>query len=69
MRFWLTTFPRRSSSLREATIDNDTPPADQDGEYRAKYHEHIARIGMTPETFAQRYNVPVRIQLSRLRGH
>jgi hypothetical protein len=24
---------------------------------------------MTPETFAQRYNVPVRIQLERVRGH
>jgi PPOX class probable F420-dependent enzyme len=36
---------------------------------RAKYDEHIARIGMTPETFAQRYSVPVRIHLERLRGH
>ena len=53
----------------KATIDRDTPPADQAGEYRAKYDDHIARIGMTPETFAERYNVPVRIQLSRLRGH
>ena len=52
-----------------ATIDRDTPPADKAGEYRAKYDDHIARIGMTPETFAERYNVPVRIQLSRLRGH
>ena len=52
-----------------ATIDRDTPPADQAGEYRAKYDDHIARIGMTPETFAERYSVPVRIQLSRLRGH
>jgi PPOX class probable F420-dependent enzyme len=53
----------------QATIDRDTPPADQAAEYRAKYHEHIARIGMTPETFAERYSVPVRIQLSRVRGH
>ena len=53
----------------KATIDHDTPPADQAGDYRDKYDEHIARIGMTPETFAQRYHVPVRIQLSRLRGH
>ena len=52
-----------------ATIDRDTPPPDEAGEYRAKYDDHIARIGMTPETFAERYNVPVRIQLSRLRGH
>ena len=53
----------------DAVIDKDAPPADQDSEYRAKYDEHIARIGMTPETFAQRYSVPVRIQLTRLRGH
>ena len=53
----------------EAVIDKDAAPADQHGEYRAKYDEHIARIGMTPETFAQRYSVPVRIQLTRLRGH
>lgn len=45
------------------------PPADQDGDYLAKYHSHIARIGMTPETFAERYSVPVRIRLTRLRGH
>ena len=38
-------------------------------DYVAKYREHIARIGMTPETFAQAYEVPVRIQLTRVRGH
>jgi PPOX class probable F420-dependent enzyme len=52
-----------------AAIDPDAPPADQAGEYRAKYDEYIAGIGMTPETFAQRYSVPVRIRLERLRGH
>ena len=34
-----------------------------------KYHEHISRIGMSPETFAERYSVPVRIELVSLRGH
>lgn len=52
-----------------AAIDRDAPPADQAGEYRAKYDGHISRIGLTPETFAQRYSVPVRIRLARLRGH
>lgn len=52
-----------------ATIDRDAPPADRDDAYRAKYDEHIARIGMTPQTFSERYNVPVRIELTRLRGH
>jgi PPOX class probable F420-dependent enzyme len=53
----------------EATADHDAPPADQAPDYLEKYDEHIARIGMTPETFAERYSVPVRIKLERLRGH
>ena len=52
-----------------ATIDHDAPPADQAEEYLAKYDEHIERIGMTPETFAQRYSLPVRIDITRVRGH
>jgi PPOX class probable F420-dependent enzyme len=52
-----------------AAIDNGAPPAGPADEYQAKYDEHIARIGMSPETFVQRYSVPVRIQLTRLRGH
>ena len=52
-----------------ATIDADAPPANLAGDYRAKYDEHIARIGISPETFAQRYSVPVTIRLTRLRGH
>jgi PPOX class probable F420-dependent enzyme len=51
-----------------ATLERDGG-ADQDAAYLAKYDEHIARIGMTPETFADRYSVPVRIRLERLRGH
>ena len=53
----------------EATLDREGPAADQDRDYLAKYDEHIERIGMTPETFAERYSVSVRIKLSRLRGH
>jgi PPOX class probable F420-dependent enzyme len=52
-----------------ATIDRDAPPADRASEYRAKYDEHIARIGLSPEAFAQRYSVPVRIDITRVRGH
>ena len=52
-----------------AAIDHEAAPADQASDYRAKYDEHIARIGMTPETFARRYSVPVRVRLTRLRGH
>jgi PPOX class probable F420-dependent enzyme len=53
----------------EAVIDDDAPPADQAPDYLAKYHEQITRIGMTPDTFAEHYSVPVRIQFVRLRGH
>jgi PPOX class probable F420-dependent enzyme len=52
-----------------ATVDADTPPADRSSDYLAKYDEHIAGIGMSPATFAQRYSVPVRIRLERLNGH
>jgi PPOX class probable F420-dependent enzyme len=52
-----------------ATLDGDTPPADRDSAYVEKYADDIARIGHTPESFAQRYGTPVRIRLKRLRGH
>jgi PPOX class probable F420-dependent enzyme len=52
-----------------ARIDGDAPAADGAEDYLAKYQEHITRIGRTPATFAQRYSVPVRIELTRLRGH
>lgn len=52
-----------------AEVDRDAPPASDSSDYLEKYDEHIARIGMTPETFAQRYSVPVRIQLTRVSGH
>ena len=52
-----------------AAIDADAPPADRAREYRAKYDEQIARIGMAPEAFARRYSVPLRIELTRVSGH
>lgn len=47
----------------------ELPAADANPGYLAKYAARIERIGMTPETFAERYSVPVRIELGRLRGH
>ena len=38
-------------------------------DYLAKYEQHIRRIGMTPESFAAKYSVPVRIQLRAIRGY
>ena len=52
-----------------ATVDEGAPPADRADDYLAKYDGHIARIGRTPESFAARYSVPVRVTLARLRGH
>ena len=45
------------------------PPANEVGAYIQKYEDHIARIGHTPESFAAKYSVPVRIELTKLRGH
>ena len=52
-----------------AATGSDAPSADADAAYLAKYDAHIARIGHTPESFAERYSVPVTIELNRLRGH
>lgn len=52
-----------------AEIDEGGRPADQDEDYLAKYDKDLPRIGRTPETFAERYSVPVRIELEHLRGH
>jgi PPOX class probable F420-dependent enzyme len=52
-----------------ATVDPDAPPASAHQDYLAKYERHIDRIGMTPATFSERYSVPLRIRLTRLRGH
>jgi PPOX class probable F420-dependent enzyme len=51
-----------------AAIDPESP-ADRSPEYLAKYDERIARLGLTPTTFAERYSVPVRIRFTRLSGH
>ena len=45
------------------------PPADQVAAYIEKYGWAIARIGMTPATFAAAYAVPVRLKVERIRGH
>ena len=52
-----------------ATVDPELPRADANQTYMSKYSEGMARLGSTPEAFAQRYSEPVRIMLTRLRGH
>jgi PPOX class probable F420-dependent enzyme len=53
----------------DAAIERDAPSADRDEEYVAKYGGRMDGMGLTPEAFAQRYSVPIRIRLTRLRGH
>jgi PPOX class probable F420-dependent enzyme len=52
-----------------ATVERDGPKAHEVGAYVQKYAEHIERIGHTPESFGDDYSVPVRIELTKLRGH
>lgn len=51
-----------------AAADRDAPPADRADAYLAKYRDHIARIGLTPESFAERYSVPLRVRIRRVRA-
>jgi PPOX class probable F420-dependent enzyme len=52
-----------------ATIELDAPPAHRVQTYVEKYSWGFDRLGVTPEQFAARYSVPIRIRLTRLRGH
>lgn len=45
-----------------AEIADDAPPAHQVPEFVEKYRAAIARIGMTPESFARAYSAPIRIR-------
>jgi PPOX class probable F420-dependent enzyme len=47
----------------------DLPQVDQNDAYLAKYGDSISRMNMDPAQFAQAYSVPIRIRVSRVRGH
>jgi PPOX class probable F420-dependent enzyme len=51
----------------EATIADDR--ADRHPQYAEKYQWGFERIGITPEQFAQRYSAPLRIRITKVRGH
>jgi PPOX class probable F420-dependent enzyme len=53
----------------EARVVTDVPPANQIPEYVTKYRTAIARIGMSPETFARAYSVAIRVTPTRIHGH
>jgi PPOX class probable F420-dependent enzyme len=52
-----------------ASIAPDAPRASDVPAYLEKYRAPIARIGMTPESFAAAYSVAVRVTPLRMRGH
>jgi PPOX class probable F420-dependent enzyme len=45
------------------------PSADQLAPYVRKYGWGFERLRMTPEQFAAKYSVPIRITLTKVRGH
>jgi PPOX class probable F420-dependent enzyme len=44
------------------------PAATEVPAYLAKYEEGFRRLGSPPERFVQRYSLPIRVTLTRLRG-
>jgi PPOX class probable F420-dependent enzyme len=52
----------------EAHRDEAIPPADRVTAYIEKYTRGIQDIGMTPESFAADYSVPIRVKPDHLRG-
>ena len=50
-----------------ASIDNDTPSCVDNPEYLVKYEPVMGGNGWTPEWFAERYCVPVRIAVTKYR--
>lgn len=53
----------------DARIATDEPPADRNQAYVAKYQQFITRGFQTPQRFAERYPVAVRVTPTRVRGH
>ena len=53
----------------EAYVSTDDPPADQLPIYTEKYREFIARSFKTPEVFAAKYSVALRVRPIAIRGH
>jgi PPOX class probable F420-dependent enzyme len=47
----------------------DVAPVHQNEKYLAKYGDSISRMNMDPAQFADAYSVPVRVRLTRVRGH
>jgi PPOX class probable F420-dependent enzyme len=50
-----------------ATIDSEYPPADQLPEYLDRYRGYMNAYGWTPEWFAGRYSVAIRVKVDNVR--
>jgi len=46
----------------------DVPAPDRHEAYLAKYADAIGRIGMDNDSFAQKYSVPIRVRIEKVRG-
>jgi PPOX class probable F420-dependent enzyme len=53
----------------ELRPDSDIPASNRNQAYLAKYGDAIGGIGMDPASFAEKYSVPLRLRISRVRGH
>jgi PPOX class probable F420-dependent enzyme len=51
-----------------AEVDASGPSAADNPAWAAKYASEWKRSGMTPQSFAERFSVPVRIQIDSVRG-
>jgi PPOX class probable F420-dependent enzyme len=52
-----------------AAVDEDAPGVADNAAYVEKYAWGFERLGLSPQQFASRYSVPVRLHASSLRGH
>jgi PPOX class probable F420-dependent enzyme len=52
-----------------ASLEPDAPPANQVPGYVSKYGWGFERLLISPAKFAERYSVPIRIRLTKVRGH
>ncbi len=52
-----------------AAEELEAPSADANSDYLAKYGAEIEEIGETPKSFAAKYCVPLRLRITRIRGH
>ena len=53
----------------DASVESGVVPANANSAYVDKYRDGIQGIGMTPDSFAQAFSVPIRVRPTSLRGH